>query len=145
MPWPKSHPSSNGSRTSRTSAPALPISSTSKTSWGFIGIEHPEDFRIVTRAYVIEWRDDFKRRALSPATVCRKLSALSSLYQYLCEHNAVPLNPVKGVQRPKANNNEGTTPAFSDEQACELLKVPPENTLGSCVITVRTVLLWVHD
>jgi site-specific recombinase XerD len=41
---------------------------------GFIGIERPEDFRLVTRAHVIEWRDDFKRRGLSPATVRRKLS-----------------------------------------------------------------------
>jgi integrase family protein with SAM-like domain len=72
-----------------------------------IGIERPAGFRLVTRAHVIEWRDSFKARALSPATVRRKLSALSSLYQYLCEKNAVPLNPVKGVQRPKANNNEG--------------------------------------
>jgi integrase/recombinase XerD len=95
----------------------------------FIGIGRPEDFRLVTRAHVIEWRDDFKRRELSPATVRRKLSALSSLYQYLCEKNAVPLNPVIGVQRPKANNNEGTTLALSDEQARELLKAPPEHTL----------------
>lgn len=36
---------------------------------------------------------------------------------------------MKGVQRPKANNNEGTTPALSDEQAWKLLKAPPEDTL----------------
>lgn len=109
----------------------------------FIGIERPEDFRIVTRAHVIEWRDDFKRRALSPATVRRKLSALSSLYQYLCEKNAVPLNPVKGVQRPKANNNEGTTPVLSDEQARELLKAPPEHTLkGIRDRAILSVLLF---
>jgi site-specific recombinase XerD len=109
----------------------------------FIGIERPEDFRIVTRAHVIEWRDDFKHRELSPATVRRKLSALSSLYQYLCEKNAVPLNPVKGVQRPKANNNEGTTPALSDEQARELLKAPPEHTLkGIRDRAILSVLLF---
>jgi len=109
----------------------------------FIGIERPEDFRIVTRAHIIEWRDDFTRRALSPATVRRKLSALSSLYQYLCEKNAVPLNPVKGVQRPKANNNEGTTPALSDEQARELLKAPPDNTLkGIRDRAILSVLLF---
>jgi integrase/recombinase XerD len=79
----------------------------------FIGIDRPEDFHLVTRAHVIEWRDDFKRRELSPSTIRRKLSALSPLYQYLCEKNAVPLNPVKGVQRPKANHNEGTTSALS--------------------------------
>jgi integrase/recombinase XerD len=109
----------------------------------FIGIARPEDFRLVTRAHVIAWRDDCTRRALAPATVCRKLSALSSLYQYLCEKNAVPLNPVKGVPRPKANTNEGTTPALSDEQARALLNAPPEHTLkGLRDRAILSVLLF---
>jgi hypothetical protein len=33
-----------------------------------------------------------------------KLSALSSLFDYLCEHNAVAGNPVDGVKRPMANS-----------------------------------------
>jgi integrase/recombinase XerD len=37
-------------------------------------------------------------------TVCRnhprKLSALSSLFDYLCERNAVIGNPVDGIERP---------------------------------------------
>ncbi len=45
----------------------------------FVGIEYLEDFRLIARAHVIAWRDDFKRRELSPATVRRKLAALSSL------------------------------------------------------------------
>jgi integrase/recombinase XerD len=49
----------------------------------FTGIDRPEYFRLITRAHVIAWRDEFTRRALSPATVRRKLAALSSLYQYL--------------------------------------------------------------
>ena len=109
----------------------------------FTGIDRPESFRLITRAHVIAWRDDFTRRELSPATVRRKLAALSSLYQYLCEHNAVLLNPVKGVQRPKANNNEGTTPALSDEQARELLKAPPDDTLkGVRDRAILSVLLF---
>ena len=95
----------------------------------FTGIDHPEAFHRITRPHVIAWRDEFTRRELSPSTIRRKLAALSSLYQYFCEKNAALLNPVKGVQRPKANNNGGTTPALSDEQARELLKVPPEHTL----------------
>jgi integrase/recombinase XerD len=35
-------------------------------------------------------------------------------------------NPVKGVKRPKANNNEGMTPALNEAQ--ELLKAPPAGT-----------------
>jgi hypothetical protein len=37
----------------------------------------------------------------------------------------VPGNPVDGVKRPAANNNEGSTPALGDAQARRLLVAPP--------------------
>jgi integrase/recombinase XerD len=69
----------------------------------FTGIARPEEFRTVTRAHVIAWRDDLGRREdiQSGATVRHRLAALSSLFEYLCERNAVSHNPVKGVKRPK--------------------------------------------
>jgi integrase/recombinase XerD len=68
---------------------------------GFTGIGRPEKFRTVTRAHVIAWRDDLARRELGGATVRHRLAALSSLFEYLCEKNAVTHNPVKGVKRPR--------------------------------------------
>lgn len=100
-----------------------------KDFMSFVGINRPEEFRIVTRAHFIAWRKSLERRKLSPSTIRRKLAALSSLFDYLCEHNAVLHNPVDGVKRPKANNNEGLTPALGDLQARALLSAPPENTL----------------
>lgn len=70
-----------------------------------------------------------KGRGLASATVRRKLSALSSLFDYLCERNAVTGNPVDGVKRPMANGNEGSTPALGDSQARKLLEAPPADTL----------------
>jgi integrase/recombinase XerD len=90
----------------------------------FVGIERPEEFRTVTRAHVIAWRQDLERRACAPTTIQRKLAALSSLFAYLCEQNSVLHNPVDGVKRPKSNRSEGTTPALSDEQARALLNAP---------------------
>lgn len=95
----------------------------------FVGIHHPEEFRVVTRAHVIAWRDDLKRRDLSPTTIRRKLSALASIFDYLCEKNAVPTNPVHGVARPKEKSNEGKTPALSTDQARRLLDAPAADTL----------------
>jgi integrase/recombinase XerD len=95
----------------------------------FIGIEKPQEFRVVTRAHVIAWRKTLEEKLCSDATIRRKLSALSSLFEYLCENNAVTHNPVKGVKRPVANNNEGKTPALSNDQARRLLEAPPEHTL----------------
>ena len=62
----------------------------------FTGIVRPEEFRTVTRAHVIAWRNDLARRELGGATIRHRHAALSSLFEYLCEKNAVTHNPVKG-------------------------------------------------
>jgi site-specific recombinase XerD len=92
---------------------------------------------------VIAWRETLEARGLSGPTIRRKLSALSSLYEYLCERNAVVGNPVDGVKRPPANSNEGSTPALSDTQARRLLEAPPEDTLkGSRDRAILAALLY---
>lgn len=95
----------------------------------FTGIDRPEQFRIVTRAHLLAWRHDLEGRALAGATIRRKLAALSSLFEYLCEANAVAGNPVKGVKRPKMESAEGKTPAIGDHQARALLAAPDATTL----------------
>ncbi len=84
---------------------------------------------MATRAHVIAWRKALEARQLSGATVRRKLAALSSLFEHLCEANAVTHNPVKGVKRPRADGNEGKTPALGDAQARALLDAPDASTL----------------
>ncbi|SAL83523.1 phage integrase family protein [Caballeronia terrestris] len=76
---------------------------------GFAGIMRPDEFRLVNRAHVLAWRKTLEERALSRATIRRKLAALSSLFEYLCEKNAAALNLVKGTKRPKVDGNEGKT------------------------------------
>lgn len=95
----------------------------------FVGIRRPEEFRIVTRAHVIAWRKHLESRELAGPTIRRKLAALSSLFEYLCEQNAVTHNPVKGVKRPKVDSYEGKTPALGDHQARQLLSAPDSETL----------------
>ena len=72
----------------------------------FTGIVQPEEFRTVTRAHI-----------LAAASIRRKLAALASLCDYLCECNAVTHNPVRGVKRPKTETSEGKTPALGDVQS----------------------------
>jgi hypothetical protein len=45
--------------------------------------------------------EDLEGRELGGATIRRKLAALSSLFEHLCDANAVTHNPVKGVKRPQ--------------------------------------------
>jgi len=97
----------------------------------FAGIKQSKEFRDVTRAHVIAWRDELgdDRRKLSGTTIRHRLAALSSLFQYLCDRNAVTHNAVKGVKRPKNESDEGKTPALGDAQARKLLVAPDEESL----------------
>ena len=75
---------------------------------------------------MIAWRKQLVGQELANDTIRRKLAALSSLYAYLCDRNAVVHNPVLGVKRPRSMNREGVTPALGDHQARMLLEAPPE-------------------
>lgn len=101
----------------------------------FVGIEDPSELRQVTRAHVIAWRKmlegqvNSKGEPMAPSSIRRKLSAVASLFDHLCNENAVPHNPVSGVKRPVADANEGKTPALSDDQARMLLAAPEGDSL----------------
>ena len=51
----------------------------------FTGIIRPEEFRTVTRAHIIAWRDQLTRRGLGGATIRHRLASRASLFEYLCE------------------------------------------------------------
>ena len=72
----------------------------------FAGIRRPEEFRTVTRAHIIAWRDDLVRRGLGGSTTRHRLASLASLFEYLSERNAVTHNPVKGVETGRALGSE---------------------------------------
>lgn len=95
----------------------------------YTGLHDYLELRSIVRSHIIAWRKDMEKRVLSPATIRRKLSALSALFDYLCERNAITGNPVDGVKRPMANGNEGSTPALGDRQARKLLEAPAADTL----------------
>ena len=99
----------------------------------FTGIVRPDEFRSVTRAHVIAWSDALAKRepALSSQTLRHRLAALSSLFEYLCERNAVTHSPVKGVKRPPVEGYKGKTPALGDHQARRLLDAPDADTMKS--------------
>jgi site-specific recombinase XerD len=110
----------------------------------FVGIETPEAFRIVharARARLAEGPGG--ERELGAGTIRRKLAALSSLFEHLCDANAVTHNPVKGVKRPKVESYEGKTPALGDGQARALLDAPGSETLkGKRDRAILSVLLY---
>jgi site-specific recombinase XerD len=109
----------------------------------FAGIHQPADFRSVTRGHVLAWRKTLEAEQLAGASIRRKLAALSSLFEHLCENNAVTHNPVKGVKRPVVESQQGKTPALGDAQARALLNAPDASKLkGKRDRAILSVLLY---
>jgi integrase/recombinase XerD len=108
------------------------------------GITYPSAFRDVVRAHVLAWRRDLELYALSRASIHRKLAALSSLFESLCEANAIQGNPVDGVKWPKNESTEGKTPAIADHQARALLVAPDASTLSGMRDRAILVTLLYH-
>lgn len=106
----------------------------------FVGLDQVEDLRLITRAHVLAWRAELENRSLAKSTIRRKLAALSSLFGYLSDVNAVPNNPVDGVKRPKVDTYEGKTPTISDIQARELLNAPDAKAQGLKVLRDKAIL-----
>lgn len=60
-------------------------------------------------------------RPLSPATVARKLSGLSSWYTFLAQLGAVPANPVGGADRPHVARDHSATVGLTGPEVDALL------------------------
>ena len=109
----------------------------------FAGVAGVDELGTLTRAHVIAWRQALVRRDLTSATIRRKLSALSSLYDYLCEKHRANLNPVDGVKRPATSSGEGATPIISNEEARNVFdRVDPTTLKGKRDRAILAVLLY---
>jgi site-specific recombinase XerC len=117
-----------GAKGRMTRTAGLPVRSRMRRSQGLAGIARPEEFRTVSRARIIAWRGALAQRGLGGATIRHRLASLASLFEYLCEMNAVTHNPLKGVERPRSETGEGKTPALGDHQVRELLDAPTADT-----------------
>jgi len=89
-----------------------------------------EELRQADNRAVIAW-DRIMREIdeAAPSTVRRRLAALSSLFKHLVRHGHAAKNPVSEVERPAINREEGTTLAFSKDQARRLPDLPDESKL----------------
>jgi len=88
-----------------------------------------ESLRSVSSIHLISWRDAMIQAGAKPRTVNNRLSALSSLFNHLCERQIVSINPVNGLKRPKVNQERVETPLVTKEQVRTLLDTPDRQKL----------------
>ncbi|WFE20253.1 tyrosine-type recombinase/integrase [Solwaraspora sp. WMMD937] len=70
-------------------------------------------------------------RLLTPATVARKLSAMSSWYAFLVRLRAVPANPVTDADRPRIDRDHSATVGLSPDQVDALFAAARADTGAS--------------
>jgi len=89
-----------------------------------------DELRKVDHRAVIAWERIMREVKKSAAsTIRRRLAALSSLFKHLTRHGHLKKNHVAEVERPRINREEGSTLAFSKDQAHKLLNLPPTDTV----------------
>ncbi len=96
---------------------------------GFHDIETVDGLREVSAVHLITWRDALIETGSSPRTINNRLSALSSLFNHLCEKQVINKNPVNGLRRPKVNQDRVETPIMTKRQVRQLLDAPDLSTL----------------
>lgn len=83
-------------------------------------------------------------RALSAATVARRLSALSSWYAFLARLQAVATNPVAGADRPWVGRDHSATVGLTAAEVDALLAAAQRDS-GPAAVRNRAVLTLLAD
>ncbi|MEV4122782.1 tyrosine-type recombinase/integrase [Micromonospora sp. NPDC049645] len=83
-------------------------------------------------------------RPLTPATVARRLSALSSWYDFLVKLGAVPANPVSGADRPRVDRDHSATVGLTPEEVDALISAADADT-GVTAIRNRAAIALLAD
>ena len=83
-------------------------------------------------------------RPLTPATVARRLSALSSWYDFLVKLRAVDANPVSGADRPRIDRDHSATIGLTPDEVDALLAAAEAET-GPTAARNRAVIALLAD
>lgn len=111
------------------------------TGWlGWLA-EHDTDPLAVTEPDTAYWARHLEAAGLSASTVARKLSAMSSWYQWLARNGHVERNPAASLARPEVDRDTSTTPGLTKDQALAFIAAAdqdkgPQRLRTSALVTV---------
>lgn len=95
----------------------------------FHGFRTADELRTITGAHIIAWRDGMAAKGESPRTIHTRMSALSSLFDCLCDQQLVVGNPVDGIRRPRVSQHQVKSIALTPQQVRRLLDAPDLSTM----------------
>lgn len=107
--------------------------------------ERDVDVLEARRVHVDLWVSVQLAGGAADSTVRRRLSALSGFYDHLARHDLVDHQPVAGVERPKAEDDDTDTIGLSREQARALLEAAESDRGRQRLRTRATIKLLLHN
>lgn len=97
---------------------------------------HPLEAR---RGHVDAYRHSLEAAGSSPATIARKLSAISSWYDYLVIEDTAERNPAKNATRPDVNRDVSNAVGLTQPEADRLITAADDDGLRSAAL-IRMLL-----
>lgn len=97
------------------------------------------DLKSIQKSHVVAYRNDLQAIDQAPKTICRKLSSLSSYFDFLLEKNIIETNPCYGLRRPRqVVINE--TQDISDENVQKIFQVLFEQENSTSIKLHRAII-----
>lgn len=103
--------------------------------WLAFCAEHDVDPLAVVRAHIDGWKQVGAGYARPhPPSVARRISAISSWYDYLVHEEVLERSPAAHIKRPKVDSNYSPTRGLSKEEAVEMLQTAYESSRRDLVV-----------
>jgi site-specific recombinase XerD len=100
---------------------------------------HDMPLLAVTRGHVDAYSTALEALAAAPATIARKVAAISSFYAYAADENAIPANPAARARRPAIDPDYSPTHGLDIAEARALIAAADADSTRSSAI-VRMLL-----
>lgn len=106
---------------------------------------HQVDVLAARRVHVDLWTRDLLDAGAAGSTVTRRLSAISSWYRHLGEHDLIAANPVAAVRRPRVDPDHTNTVGLDRDQARALLAAADTDTAPTRLRAAAAIRLLLHQ
>ena len=107
--------------------------------------DHQVDVLAARRVHVDPWTRSLLDAGAAHSSVTRRLSAISSWYRHLGEHDLIAANPVAAVRRPRVDPDHTRTVGLDRDQARALLAAADTDTAPSRLRASAAIRLLLHQ